>query len=139
MALSAAGLLAFGSLAGITIMNGWARWNFLRLRRQDQVARIRGLMTTAASLEPGRIHWEYDKTMNDYGSPMALMLFPYWTEEALGSTEGLFFESSLSTPFHFLNQAELSKDPSSPIPGLDYPVSIDRGCPTCSSSASTIT
>jgi hypothetical protein len=34
--------------------------------------------------------------------------------------EGLFFESSLTTPFHFLNQAETSANPSSPIPGLDY-------------------
>ena len=130
MALSAAGLLAFGSLAGITIMNGWARWNFSGYEGKTKWPEYEALMTTASSLEPGRIHWEYDKSMNDYGSPMALMLFPYWTEEALGSTEGLFFESSLSTPFHFLNQAEMSKDPSSPIPGLDYHrFDFDRGVP----------
>lgn len=120
MALSAAGLLAFGSLAGITIMNGWARWNFAGYEGKAKWPEYEALMTTAATLEPGRIHWEYAKTMNDYGSPMALMLFPYWTQESLGSMEGLFFESSLSTPFHFLNQAEMSKEPSSPIPGLDY-------------------
>ena len=34
--------------------------------------------------------------------------------------EGLFFESSLTVPFHFLNQAETSFRPSSPIPGLRY-------------------
>jgi len=32
----------------------------------------------------------------------------------------LFFESSLTTSFHFLNQAEMSYEPSSPIPGLRY-------------------
>lgn len=130
MALSAAGLLAFGALAGITLMNGWARWNFSGYEGKAKWPEYEALMTTASGLEPGRIHWEYDKSMNDYGSPMALMLFPYWTEEALGSTEGLFFESSLSTPFHFLNQAELSKEPSSPIPGLDYHrFDFDRGVP----------
>ena len=97
-------------------MNGWARWNFSGYEGKTKWPEYEALMTTAATLEPGRIHWEYDKTMNDYGSPMALMLFPYWTEEELGSMEGLFFESSLSTPFHFLNQAEMSKDPSSPDP-----------------------
>jgi len=130
MAISAAGLLAFGALAGITIMNGWARWNFTGYEGKAKWPEYEALMATAATLDPGRIHWEYAKTMNDYGSPMALMLFPYWTEEALGSTEGLFFESSLSTPFHFLNQAEMSKEPSSPIPGLDYyRFNFERGVP----------
>ncbi|MBA3360824.1 MAG: hypothetical protein H0T94_05085 [Acidimicrobiia bacterium] len=130
MALSAAGILAFGSLAGITIMNGWARWNFAGYEGKAKWPEYQALMQTADTLAPGRIHWEYDKTMNDYGSPMALMLFPYWTQEKLGSMEGLFFESSLSTPFHFLNQAEMSKDPSSPIPGLEYHrFDFDRGVP----------
>ena len=34
--------------------------------------------------------------------------------------EGLFFESSITTPFHFLNHAEMSYKPSNPIPGLNY-------------------
>jgi hypothetical protein len=34
--------------------------------------------------------------------------------------EGLLFESSATTPYHFLNQAELSVSPSEPVVGLDY-------------------
>lgn len=121
LAMAGAGILALGAVAGITIMNGWARWNYTGYEGKSRWLEYEALMATAASdLEPGRIHWEYDRTMNDFGSPMALMLFPYWTQEDLGSMEGLFFESSLSTPFHFLNQAEMSLEPSSPIPGLDY-------------------
>lgn len=120
MALTGAGVLVLGALAGITIMNGWARWNFAGYEGKAKWPEYEALMETTATLLPGRIQWEYAKTMNDYGSPMALMLIPYWTEEDFGSMEGLFFESSLSTPFHFLNQAETSKEPSSPIPGLDY-------------------
>jgi hypothetical protein len=119
--MAGAGVLALGAVAGITIMNGWARWNYMGYEGKARWPEYESLMATAASdLDPGRIHWEYDKTMNDFGSPMALMLFPYWTNEDFESTEGLFFESSLSTPFHFLNQAEMSVNPSSPIPGLDY-------------------
>lgn len=130
MALAGAGLLAMGSLAGISLMNGWASWNFAGYEGKAKWPEYQALMDTTASLPPGRIQWEYAKTMNDYGSPMALMLIPYWTQEQFGSMEGLFFESSLSTPFHFLNQAETSKDPSSPIPGLDYHrFDFDRGVP----------
>ncbi|MGH8928437.1 MAG: hypothetical protein ACRDWH_08805 [Acidimicrobiia bacterium] len=121
LSIGGAGIIALGALAGITIMNGWARWNYTGYEGKPRWPEYQALMETAGTeLAPGRIHWEYDRTMNDFGSPMALMLFPYWTEDALGSMEGLFFESSLSTPFHFLNQAEMSVNPSSPIPGLDY-------------------
>ena len=34
--------------------------------------------------------------------------------------EGLFFESSLTTPFHFLNAAALAANPSNPVRGLNY-------------------
>ena len=120
LAIGGAWILALVAVAGITIMNGWARWNYAGYEGKPGWPEYEALMSTTAALEPGRIHWEYDKTMNNFGSPMALMLFPYWTEEDFGSMEGLFFESSLSTPFHFLNQAEMSVAPSSPIPGLDY-------------------
>ena len=49
------------------------------------------------------------------------MLLPYWTHSCIGSMEGLYFESSATTPYHFLNAAELSLHPSNPVRGLDYP------------------
>ena len=33
---------------------------------------------------------------------MALMLLPFWTDGCIGSMEGLFFEASATTPYHFL-------------------------------------
>ena len=48
------------------------------------------------------------------------MLLPYWTNNCIGSMEGLLFESSATTPYHFLNQAELSLRPSDPMVGLPY-------------------
>ena len=120
LAVTGAGLLVLGAAAGISFINGWARWNFTGYEGKAKWPEYEALMDTASTLVAGRIQWEYDKTMNDYGSPMALMLFPYWTGEEHTSMEGLFFESSLTTPFHFLNQAETSANPSSPIPGLDY-------------------
>jgi hypothetical protein len=48
------------------------------------------------------------------------MLLPYWSGGCIGSMEGLLFESSATTPYHFLNQAELSVTPSEAMVGLDY-------------------
>jgi hypothetical protein len=39
--------------------------------------------------------------------------------------EGLYFESSATTPYHFLNAAELSLKPSNPVRGLNYPTAPD--------------
>jgi hypothetical protein len=65
--------------------------------------------------------WEPNsEEMGKYGSPLAFMLFPYWTGEH-PSMEGLFFESSLTTPFHFLNASAVAEQPSNPVRGLDYP------------------
>ncbi|HUO46236.1 MAG TPA: hypothetical protein VM470_05340 [Acidimicrobiia bacterium] len=128
LAITGAGLMTLGAAAGITFVNGWATWNFTGYEGKAKWPEYEALMTTASSLPEGRIQWEYDRSMNEYGSPMALMLFPYWTEEDHTSMEGLFFESSLTTPFHFLNQAETSANPSSPIPGLNYHrFALDRG------------
>ncbi|HKX74645.1 MAG TPA: hypothetical protein VJR05_04570 [Acidimicrobiia bacterium] len=120
LAMSGAGLLALGAATGISFINGWATWNFTGYEGKAKWPEYQALMATAAELPAGRIQWEYDRSMNDYGSPMALMLFPFWTGDDHTSMEGLFFESSLTTPFHFLNQAETSANPSSPIPGLNY-------------------
>ena len=69
----------------------------------------------------GRAMWEYNFNVeNQYGTTMALMLLPYWTNNCVDSMEGLFFESSPTAPYHFLDQAELSASPSNPQVGLDY-------------------
>nr|HEX2578600.1 hypothetical protein [Aquihabitans sp.] len=70
----------------------------------------------------GRAFWEYDQDrINGYGTPMAPMLLPYWTDGCIGSQEGLYFESSTTVPYHFLMQSELSAEPSQPQRELPYP------------------
>jgi hypothetical protein len=59
------------------------------------------------------------------------MLLPYWTNGCVYSMEGLLFESSTTTPFHFINQNELSVNPSDavvglPYGGLDVPLGIEH-------------
>jgi hypothetical protein len=134
LAVTVAGVLAFGSLAGTNFVFKWSRWNYSGYEAKEAWPEYQGVMARMAQLPPGRVHWEQDSTSNTgldkYGTPMAPMLFPYWTDWTHPSMEGLFFESSLSTPFHFLNATEMSAKPSSPIPGLEYhPFDFDRGLP----------
>ena len=68
----------------------------------------------------GQAMWQYDPVEGDFGTTEALMLLPYWTNNCIGSMEGLLFESSDTTPFHFIDQSELSLRPSDPMVGLPY-------------------
>ena len=106
---------------------GWVKWNFEGYEGKADFHEYQALMEAVDVLPPGRIMWEANSEMNKYGTPMALMLFPYWSE-GHPSMEGLFFESSLTTPFHFLNASEVSERPSNPVRGLDYRgFSMERG------------
>ena len=51
---------------------------------------------------------------------MALMLLPHWTDGCMASMEGLFFEASGTTPYHFLTTAAMSKQSSNPVRELRY-------------------
>ena len=53
-------------------------------------------------------------TRTSYGTPMALMLLPFWTDGCIGSMEGLYFEASGTTPYHFLTAAAESEHSSEP-------------------------
>ena len=117
------------TLVGLVLLNasalaihdvpGWVRWNYEGYEGKAVYAEYAALMETVDELPPGRVMWEANSEMNQYGTPMALMLLPYWSE-GHPSMEGLFFESSLTTPFHFLNASEVSERPSNPVRGLDY-------------------
>jgi hypothetical protein len=89
---------------------------------------IETMQSVAARYGCGRAMWEYSESENRFGTPEALMLFPYWTNGCVNTMEGLLFESSTTTPYHFLNQAELSAGPSEPEVGLPYgPVDVALG------------
>jgi hypothetical protein len=107
-----------------SFVRSWAKWNYTGYEGKDAYGEYRALMTTMADVGAehgcGRSFWEYEKEINRYGTPMALMLLPHWTDGCIGSMEGLFFEASATTPFHFLTQVELSAKPSAAQRALPY-------------------
>ena len=113
-------VVVLGALAGVTFVDGWARWNYEGYEAKEPWPEYEALMAELDALPDGRVQWESNSELNKYGTPMSPMLIPYWTEGTHPSMEGLYFESSLTTPFHFINHSEMSYKPSNPIPGLQY-------------------
>ena len=105
-------------------VTSWAQWNYSGYQAKPAWPEYHNLMTTMQRVSRrygcGRAMWEYNANENRFGTPMALMLLPYWTNNCVGSMEGLYFETSATTPYHFLDQAELSAAPSDPQVGLPY-------------------
>jgi hypothetical protein len=117
---SAAAVVVLGAATGVTYVDGWSVWNYEGYESKETWPEYQALMAELDTLPSGRVQWEANSELNQYGTPMSPMLIPYWTEGSLASMEGLYFESSLTTPFHFINHSEMSYRPSNPIPGLQY-------------------
>jgi hypothetical protein len=110
----------------------WVQWNYSGYERKPAWPELRDLIDTmdqvGADRGCGRALWEYDGGLDRYGTPMALMLLPHWTDGCIGSMEGLYFEASTTTPYHFMTQSELSAAPSRPQRDLPYgPLDVARG------------
>ena len=107
--------LTFGTLS---YLPHWLNWNFSGYESKNNWADITTLYEGLDTLEPGRIMWEPNSDLNKYGTPMVLMTIPMFTDHQ--SVEGLYFDSSITTPFHFLTVSGLAERPSNPVGGLTY-------------------
>ena len=107
-----------------SFIDSWARWNFTGYEGKDAWPEYRDVVATMDELGRtngcGRAMWEHEEQHDRYGTPMALMLLPFWTSGCIGSMEGLYFEASATTPYHFLNQDQLSQGPSNAQRDLPY-------------------
>ncbi|MBM3700357.1 MAG: hypothetical protein FJW68_05515 [Actinobacteria bacterium] len=113
-------IIAF--LAGAAILAGnplgpaWARHNFTGFEEKEEWQTYNSLMTYLDSLPYGRVMFEFDKEIiQKYGTPRSFELIPFWTSQA--GMEGLLVESSITAPFHYINQAELSVKPRGTVAG----------------------
>lgn len=125
-------LATIGIHPGANQVSAWSRWNYSGYEAKPAYPEYRALMVLMHRIGRahgcGRAMWEYNSNENRFGTPEALMLLPYWTHGCVDSMEGLLFESSATTPYHFLNQAELSASPSEAVVGLPYgPVTVPLG------------
>jgi hypothetical protein len=100
----------------------WASWNYEGYQKKPAWTEFSAVISTMNKLPPGRALWEPSSDINNYGTTLALELLPYFTHGRIGSMEGLYFESSATTDFHFMTVSELtaSGQASNPVRGLVY-------------------
>ena len=111
------GLFVF-IISSVSFLPHWVNWNFTGYEGKDNWQEIESLYSSLKKLPTGRIMWEPNSDLNKYGTPMVLMTIPYFTQHT--SMEGLYFDSSITTPFHFIAVSGLAEGPSNPVGGLSY-------------------
>jgi len=115
---------SLGITPGPNQVTNWSSFNYSGYQAQGGYPEYRALVQTMERVGTrygcGQSMWQYDPSLDRFGTTQALMLLPYWSSGCIGSMEGLLFESSATTPYHFLNQAELSVSPSEAMVGLNY-------------------
>ncbi|MGD0742635.1 MAG: 6-pyruvoyl-tetrahydropterin synthase-related protein [Acidimicrobiales bacterium] len=120
------GVLPFYPAGGsVNPVDSWATWNYSGYQTKPgwpEFRRVIAMLEREAKAHGcGRLDYEYSPNTTDaFGSTDAPMSLPLWTNGCIDSAEGLYYESSTSNDFHFLDQAELSLQASNPVVGLPY-------------------
>ena len=105
----------------------WAKWNYSGYEHTGAESdtkvypEFKSLVSTVDRLPPGRALWEGGSSLGVYGTPLALMLLPYFTDGRIASMEGLYYESSATTPYHFLSVSALSAPGNASNPQRNLP------------------
>lgn len=96
----------------------WATHNLNGYERATGWSTFDALHRILNELPPGRVLAEDADRVAEFGTTFAFMSLPYFTHQS--TLEGLFFESSVTTPFLIMLQAEISEQPSYSMPDLPY-------------------
>lgn len=112
-------MLLFYLPSTISYIPFWMKWNYEGLQSKNAWPELKNLSDYLKDLPYGRIMWEYRSEYDKFGTPRVLENLPIFTNKP--TFEGLLIESSISGYFHFINQAETTKTPTSAIAGLEYP------------------
>ena len=109
-------------------VDGWINWNYTGLQGKSGWPQWQGMISlmdkAGRTYGCGRLQYEYiSETTDPFGSTEAMMSIPLFTNGCMQTTNGIYFESSTTTPFHFLDVSEVSQNGESPDPvsGLTYP------------------
>jgi hypothetical protein len=127
-------VLSVGALVSIDDGQGflpfWTRWNYRGYEDTTgegttpakQYVEYRAFVDALAALPAGRVLWEGNTQLNVYGSPLAPMLLPYWTDGRIASMEGVYYEASATSPYHFMATAALDApgNSSGAVRGITY-------------------
>lgn len=108
------------AVATSTTAAGWIRWNYSGYEGKDGWPQYQEILDFIDEQPPGRVMVEHNQKIDRFGTPRAFEIIPYWAE-GHDTMEGTLMEAAFTAPYHFINQAELSVEPSHAIVGVEYP------------------
>jgi len=111
--------------ASKSFVEGWVTWNYTGYQGKVGWPVYENIVTmldrATSRFGCGRLQYEYTRRTEDqFGSTLAFLSLPMFTNGCIDTTSGLYYESSTTSPFHFLDQTEFSLHPSQPMIGLPY-------------------
>jgi hypothetical protein len=114
MAVLAAGAALTWSSVLVTSARSWAGWNYGGFERTPGWASYRGVNDAVArTWADPRVAYEHNAVHNDAGSVRAFESLPLFS--GASTLEGLYMQSTVSSPFVFYIQSEISTIPSCPL------------------------
>ncbi|MDD2850398.1 MAG: 6-pyruvoyl-tetrahydropterin synthase-related protein [Desulfuromonadaceae bacterium] len=110
-------------------VSGWARWNYEGFETKPTWPLFQKINN---SLKGGfgdpRVMYEHSEEHNAFGSSRAFESLPLFAGRA--TLEGLYMQASISAPFIFYLQSEVSTAKSAPFPQYEYTtINFERALP----------
>jgi uncharacterized membrane protein len=102
--------------SNVTYIPYWIEWNYSGFESKQGYDQFNAINSYLASLPAGRVVHEYSSKHDKFGTPRAFESLPLFANKPV--LEGLLIESSVSAPFVFLIQSEISETPTCPIPWM---------------------
>lgn len=105
-------------IPNVTYIKGWIRWNYDGFEKKAAWPLFKQINGYLEASGPGRVVYEHSPDHNVFGSERAFENLPYFAKR--DTLEGLYMQSSISSPFVFYIQSAVSKVCSGPFPQYKY-------------------
>jgi hypothetical protein len=105
-------------LPNVHFIKSWIKWNYEGFESKKTYSLFMQINNYLAQTGPGRVVYEHSPDHNAFGTERAFENLPFFARR--DTLEGLYMQSSISSPFVFYIQSAVSKICSGPFPQYKY-------------------
>lgn len=102
----------------VTFIKSWIVWNYTGFEGKKAWPLFQQINDYLKKTDGGRVVYEHSPVHNAFGTERAFENLPFFAKR--NTLEGLYMQSSISSPFIFYIQSEVSKVCSGPFPQYTY-------------------
>jgi hypothetical protein len=102
----------------VTYIKSWIAWNYTGVEGKNTWPLFEKINRHLSRSNGGRVVYEHSPLHNSFGTERAFEALPFFAKRQ--TLEGLYMQSSISSPFVFYIQSEISKVCSGPFPQYQY-------------------